>query len=89
MYLDRAQDLPVSPAFGFEAFPYALWFCIVPGVWDVWITRAVFLFFIQMKKGNKDPSPLVQLSVQDTTKESRVSLITCVKHPHTVSTLGK
>ncbi|XP_053499234.1 extended synaptotagmin-1 [Ictalurus furcatus] len=28
---------------------------------------------LPMKKGNKDPSPLVQLSVQDTTKESRTS----------------
>ncbi|MCI4387626.1 hypothetical protein PGIGA_G00076430 [Pangasianodon gigas] len=28
---------------------------------------------LPLKKGNKDPSPLVQLSVQDTTKESRTS----------------
>ncbi|XP_060749554.1 extended synaptotagmin-1 [Tachysurus vachellii] len=28
---------------------------------------------LPMKKGNKDPSPLVQLSVQDTSKESRTS----------------
>uniref|UniRef100_A0A674B7U7 Extended synaptotagmin 1 n=1 Tax=Salmo trutta TaxID=8032 RepID=A0A674B7U7_SALTR len=28
------------------------------------------------KKGNKDPSPMVQLSVQDTTKESRICYLT-------------
>uniref|UniRef100_A0A672LAP2 Extended synaptotagmin 1 n=1 Tax=Sinocyclocheilus grahami TaxID=75366 RepID=A0A672LAP2_SINGR len=39
VYLDRAQDLPVS--------------------------------LYSFKKGNKDPSPMVQISVQDTTKESR------------------
>lgn len=27
-----------------------------------------------MKKGNKDPSPMVQLSVEDTTKESKVGI---------------
>uniref|UniRef100_A0A8C7DHS9 Extended synaptotagmin 1 n=1 Tax=Oncorhynchus kisutch TaxID=8019 RepID=A0A8C7DHS9_ONCKI len=32
---------------------------------------------LPMKKGNKDPSPMVQLSVEDTTKESKVGI-----HPH-------
>ncbi|CDQ98881.1 unnamed protein product, partial [Oncorhynchus mykiss] len=30
----------------------------------------------QRKKGNKDPSPMVQLSVQNTTKESRICYLT-------------
>uniref|UniRef100_A0A674B827 Extended synaptotagmin 1 n=1 Tax=Salmo trutta TaxID=8032 RepID=A0A674B827_SALTR len=50
VYLDRAQDLPVSTD--------CLWPCS------------------RMKKGNKDPSPMVQLSVQDTTKESRICYLT-------------
>lgn len=28
-----------------------------------------------MKKGNKEPNPMVQLSVQDITRESKVSLL--------------
>lgn len=32
------------------------------------------LVSLQMKKGNKEPSPMVQLSVQDLTRESRVGL---------------
>ncbi|KAG9269094.1 extended synaptotagmin-1 [Astyanax mexicanus] len=36
----------------------------------VYLDRAQYL---PMKKGNKDPSPMVQLSVQDTTKESRTT----------------
>lgn len=35
-----------------------------------------------MKKGNKDPNPMVQLSVQDVTRESKVtvkcSILDCV-----------
>lgn len=27
---------------------------------------------LQLRKGNKDPSPVVQISIQDTTKESKV-----------------
>lgn len=26
-----------------------------------------------MRKGNKDPSPMVQISIQDTTRESKVN----------------
>uniref|UniRef100_A0A8K9V4P6 Extended synaptotagmin-like protein 1a n=1 Tax=Oncorhynchus mykiss TaxID=8022 RepID=A0A8K9V4P6_ONCMY len=42
---------------------------------------------LPMKKGNKDPSPMVQLSVEDTTKESKninpyPPLSTCQSYPH-------
>lgn len=29
---------------------------------------------LQMRKGNKDPSPMVQISIQDATKESKVRI---------------
>lgn len=32
----------------------------------------------KMRKGNKDPSPMVQISIQDTTRESRVRRRLCL-----------
>lgn len=38
------------------------------------VTHINVLGMLQMRKGNKDPSPMVQISVQDTTKESKVRI---------------
>uniref|UniRef100_A0AAR2K8C1 Extended synaptotagmin-like protein 1a n=1 Tax=Pygocentrus nattereri TaxID=42514 RepID=A0AAR2K8C1_PYGNA len=66
VYLDQAQDLPVK---SFHSTDFALPLHVICGI----LIRgcSVGSVLMQMKKGNKDPSPMVQLSVQDTTKESR------------------
>ena len=90
VYLDRAQDLPVSSillsvlmqlfphiveepaAESFHSADFALPLHVICGI--LICGCSVGCVLMQMKKGNKDPSPMVQLSVQDTTKESKVSL---------------
>ncbi|NWU86932.1 ESYT1 protein, partial [Onychorhynchus coronatus] len=66
VYLDRAEELPVS---GGPGGPGLLDPC--PGSSEVWGPPQSPVF-AQMKKPGKEPNPVVQISVQDVTRESKV-----------------
>uniref|UniRef100_A0AAR2KFQ9 Extended synaptotagmin-like protein 1a n=1 Tax=Pygocentrus nattereri TaxID=42514 RepID=A0AAR2KFQ9_PYGNA len=67
---ERLNEIVEEPAAeSFHSTDFALPLHVICGI----LIRgcSVGSVLMQMKKGNKDPSPMVQLSVQDTTKESR------------------
>lgn len=68
VYLDQAHDLPVSLTSKEVFFSCGFVLKILA------VTHTNVLGMLQMRKGNKDPSPMVQISVQDTTKESKVRI---------------